>query len=301
MPPVSDAPPENVLSASCPLCGNDAKFQFTKLKEQYFRCGCGFVFISPRPSEAELREVYLKQGDEYWTTERMVSFAFSPTKSRREIKFVQRFVSGGTLLDIGCSTGSFVKAAREAGFDAEGVDISAPAVRLGQKLGLPLHVLDTLAEQLGKTYDVVTMWATVEHLSDPRTHLNRARGMLKAGGLLFVSVPNYAGISQKLLSKWDRYVGNGHLNYFVPRVLRQALEAEGLRFKGSTTYGFNPFVILKDLMNRGKQQEVNAVLADQESILRLKQSPLLHGQRLMERFLNVFSAGDVVAICGEKI
>jgi 2-polyprenyl-3-methyl-5-hydroxy-6-metoxy-1,4-benzoquinol methylase len=283
------------------LCGDEAKFQFTKLDDRYFRCGCGFVFISPRPSEQELRQVYLKQGDEYWTTDRMVNFAFSPTKSRREIKFVKRFVSGGTLLDIGCSTGSFVKAAREAGFDAEGVDISAPAVRLGQKLGLPLHVLDILDEELGRTYDVVTMWATVEHLSDPRRHLNRARKMLKPGGLLFVSVPNYAGISQRLLSKWDRYVGNGHLNYFVPRVLRQAMESEDLLFKGSTTYGFNPFVILKDLKNRGKSQEINDVLADQETILRLKQSPLLYGQRLMERLLNVFSAGDVVAICAEHI
>jgi hypothetical protein len=125
--------------------------------------------------------------------------------------------------------------------------------------------------------------------------------MLKPGGLLFVSVPNYAGISQRLLSKWDRYVGNGHLNYFVPRVLRQAMESEDLLFKGSTTYGFNPFVILKDLKNRGKSQEINDVLADQETILRLKQSPLLYGQRLMERLLNVFSAGDVVAICAEHI
>lgn len=291
----------NAATALCPLCGTEARLEFRKFEEQYFRCGCGFVFISPRPSEQELRQVYLKQGEEYWTTDRMVNFAFSPTKSGREINFVQRFVSGGTLLDIGCSTGSFVKAAREVGFDAEGVDISAPAVRLGQKLGLPLHVLDILDEDLGKAYDVVTMWATVEHLSDPRRHLNRARGMLKAGGLLFVSVPNYAGISQKLLSKWDRYVGNGHLNYFVPRVLRHAIEAEGLHFKGSTTYGFNPFVILKDLMNRGKNQEINDVLADQGTILRLKQSPLLHGQRLMERFLSIFSAGDVVAICGEKI
>jgi 2-polyprenyl-3-methyl-5-hydroxy-6-metoxy-1,4-benzoquinol methylase len=293
--------PRRDSAAPCPLCRSEAKFQFTKLEEQYFRCDCGFVFISPRPSEPELREMYLKQGDEYWTTNRMVNFAFSPTKSRREIRFVQRFADKGTLLDIGCSTGSFVKAACEAGFDAEGVDISAPAVLLGQKLGLPLHVLDILHERPGKEYDLVTMWATVEHLGDPRNHLSRARQLLKPGGLLFVSVPNYAGISQKLLGKWDRYVGNGHLNYFTPRVLQRALEKENLRLRGTTTYGFNPFVIIKDLKTRGKSQEVNEVLADQETILRLKQSPLLYGQRLMEQALNVFSAADVVAVCGQAI
>src|ERR1700693_263235 len=167
----------------------------------------------------------------------MVDFALSPTKSWREIRFVGRFASRGTLLDVGCSTGSFVKAARAKGFDAEGVDISAPAVQFGQKMGIPLHVLDILRESPRKLYDLVTMWAILEHLPDPRHYLRRARDLLKPGGLLFISVPNYAGISQSLLGKRDRYVGPDHLNYFTPRVLRQGLEAEGFTFRGYTQIG----------------------------------------------------------------
>ncbi len=287
--------------APCPLCDAEAGIKFTKFSHQYFRCSCGFVFIWPNPSQQELNDLYRKYGEEYWTNERMVNFAFSPTKSWREVRFLSRLASGGTLLDIGCSTGSFVKAAREAGFEAEGVDICVPAVQLGQKMGLPLYALDILSESPGKQYDLVTMWATLEHLPDPRYYLRRAWELLKPDGLLFVSVPNYAGITQKILGKWDRYVGSDHLNYFTPRVLRQGLQEEGFSFKKATTYGFNPILILKDLKDRGRRSLASEDLQVDEAVtLRLKHSPMLRLQRTAERILNLFSAGDAIAICAQR-
>lgn len=288
------------MLAPCPLCATDARVLFSKFRHHYYGCGCGFVFLWPRPSQQELQELYRKYGEEYWTTKRMVSFAFSPTKSWREIRLVRRFAVGGALLDIGCSTGSFVKAAREAGFEAEGVDICAPAVEFGRGLGLPLSVLDILCESPGKQYDSVTMWATLEHLPGPRAYLQRARELLKPGGLLFVSVPNYAGITQKLLGKWDRYVGSDHLNYFTPQVLRKGLEAEGFSFRGSASYAFNPILILKDFKNRGKDSlTAEDLQTDEATTLRFKHSPLLRVQRGIERILDLFSAGDVIAMCAQ--
>lgn len=289
------------MTARCPLCSAESSFDFEKFGFQYFRCACGFVFIWPRPSEEELQELYRKHGEEYWTSERMLRFAFSPTKTRREIRFVRRFMSGGTLLDIGCSTGSFVKAAREAGFEAEGVDISAPAVRCGQRFGLPLHALDILHESTGKQYDAITLWATLEHVPDPMRHLRRARELLKPGGLLFVSVPNYSGISQKILGKWDRYVGSDHLNYFRPDILRRAMEAAGLSFKGRTTYGFNPIVIFHDFRTRGTNDlTTEDMQTDQASTLRVKESPLLHIQSAAEATLNLLSWADAIAVCAQN-
>jgi 2-polyprenyl-3-methyl-5-hydroxy-6-metoxy-1,4-benzoquinol methylase len=285
----------------CPLCGLTAGFQFEKFSYRYFGCPCGFVFLWPRPSEPDLEELYRKHGEEYWTSERMLNFAFSPTKSAREIGFVRRFASSGTLLDIGCSTGSFTKAAREAGFDAEGVDISAPAVQCGQRFGLPLSAMDILRESPGKLYDIITLWATLEHLPDPMQHLRRARELLKPKGLLFVSVPNYSGISQRILGKWDRYVGSDHLNYFRPKILRRAMETAGMTFKGVTTFGFNPIVILHDFKNRRTNDlTVEDMQTDQASTLRAKESPLLHIQRAAEAGLDLFSLGDALAICARN-
>ena len=62
--------------------------QFTKSAYRYFKCHCGFVFIWPRPSQQKLQDMYRDYGEHYWITQRMVNFAFSPTKSWREIQFV---------------------------------------------------------------------------------------------------------------------------------------------------------------------------------------------------------------------
>jgi len=292
------APPVNI---ACPVCCGVSKLVFTKFSEEYFRCSCGFFFIWPRPCAEYLQNLYRKYGEEYWSDERMVKFTRSPSKSLREIRFLRRFSSAGKLLDIGCSTGSFVRAALDAGFDAEGVDISAPAVACGTKSGLPLRCLDILNDGLGNQYDMVTMWATLEHLPDPIRHLRRARELLKPGGLLLVSVPNFAGITQKVIGKWDRYVGAGHLNYFTPSVLRSTLESCGLSYRATTTYGFNPIVIARDLRNRGQRElAISDLYGDLGLTLQVKESPLIHLQRTAEALLNLGSLGDVVAMCASN-
>jgi SAM-dependent methyltransferase len=290
-----------VASVQCPICSGPSSFAFRKLADDYFRCHCGFLFIWPRPGEEYLQDRYRQHGEEYWSDERVLKFTFSPSKSRREIRFLRRFSSGGKLLDIGCSTGSFVRAALDAGFDAEGVDISSPAITCGKKLGLPLRCLDVLNDPLPDQYDIVSMWATLEHLPDPMRHLKRARDLLRPGGLLLVSVPNFSGITQKLIGKWDRYVGAGHLNYFTPHVLRFTLETCGMHYRAATTYGFNPIVIAKDFRNRGRRElAVSDLYADINVTLRVKESPAIHLQWIFEGCLNIASLGDVVAMCASN-
>jgi len=289
------------MRPSCPLCGSEAGLAFTKLGFDYYRCPCAFVFIWPRPSGDQLLEIYLRDGQEYWTTEAMMRFAFSPTKSSREIAFLRRFRSSGRLLDIGCSTGSFVKAAIECGFHAEGIDICEPAVEAGRGLGLPLAVRDVIREEMQGEFDVVTLSATLEHVADPRSTLGRATSLLRSGGLLIVSVPNYASLTQLLLHKWDRYVCDEHLNYFKPRVLRRAIESHGLHVAGKFTFGCNPLMFLKDIANRGRQPvNCQQMSRDETETLRLKESPLQYAQRAAERILNVISAGDAIAMAAIK-
>jgi 2-polyprenyl-3-methyl-5-hydroxy-6-metoxy-1,4-benzoquinol methylase len=285
----------------CLVCGGRTYLKFIKADRRFFKCECGFVFIWPRPSEDQLQEIYQRDGQEYWTTDAMMQFAFSPSKSRREIAFLRRFTSSGRLLDIGCSTGSFVKAAIDCGFHAEGIDICEPTVEAGQRLGLPLAVRDVIRDEMKREYDVVTLWATLEHLADPMSTLRRASDLLRCGGLLVVSVPNYASLTQLLLHKWDRYVCDEHLNYFTPRVLADVIESHGLHVAGKITFGFNPLMILKDLANRGRKSvNCQQMSRDEAQTLRLKESLLQYTQRAAERMLNLISAGDALAIAAIK-
>jgi len=70
---------------------------------------------------------------------------------------------------------------------------------------------------------------------------------------------------------------------------------------GLTTYAFNPVVILRDILNRGRKEYQPAdQQSDVQKTLRLKESFALHIQRIAEKTLNVFSLGDVVAICARS-
>lgn len=86
----------------------------------------------------------------------------------------------GRLLDVGSGDGAFVRLARADGWEALGFDPYAPAA--------DLRTLDE-ADAAGP-FDLVTFWQSLEHEDDPVTLLRRARGWLRPGGRIFVSLPN---------------------------------------------------------------------------------------------------------------
>lgn len=135
----------------------------------------------------------------------------------------------GRLLDLGCGVGNFVSAARDAGFDAAGVEFDASAVRFAQQHYGLKKVFAMVPEEFRATYprerfDVVTFFEVLEHQDDPRRFLNLAKEFLTEGGYIAVSVPN-RGRWQKGTETLD-YPPN-HLTRWSPRALKNFLEHNG--------------------------------------------------------------------------
>lgn len=113
-----------------------------------------------------------------------------------------RLPKGARVLDIGSGFGSCVLAAREAGLDAQGVEIAEFEVHFArQRLAQlrpqddPQHVylcgdarhLDLAPE----SFDAVTFWNVIEHIENWATVMDAASHYLKPGGLVFIICPNY--------------------------------------------------------------------------------------------------------------
>lgn len=137
----------------------------------------------------------------------------------------------GKLLDIGCATGFFLKAARDKKWQADGVEISEFAAQYTSRhFKFKVYQSDFLTLRLPpKSYDVITMWDVIEHFYDPDAALRRIHQLLKPNGLLVFSTPDVESLPAKLTrDKWIGYkLSDGHLAYFSYQTVKKLLENTG--------------------------------------------------------------------------
>lgn len=117
------------------------------------------------------------------------------TGIRWEFKELQNdFKRRGSLLDIGCGDGSFVKYAQERGFIARGIDFNTTRVDIGKASNINLDIinineLNNYLSSKGK-FGIFTLWHVLEHLEKPDETLMTIRENAKHGAVCALSVPS---------------------------------------------------------------------------------------------------------------
>ncbi len=113
-----------------------------------------------------------------------------------------RLKPGARVFDIGSGFGSCVLAARQAGFDAVGVEIAGFEVEFARNRLRQLRPQDypevvyrcgdaRLLDFAPESFDAVTFWNVIEHIENWDTVLDAVTRYLKPGGLIFIICPNY--------------------------------------------------------------------------------------------------------------
>lgn len=142
------------------------------------------------------------------------------------------FTEPGRLLDFGCGAGAFLRRMRDLGWSVEGVDASSAAARaVTAETGISVHVGSLPHVALcGRQFELVTMWASLEHVHDPRRIVREARNLLRPGGRLVVAVPNFESWSRRAFGEqWYGIQVPRHLTHFTPATLAMLLATEGFR------------------------------------------------------------------------
>jgi CMP-N,N'-diacetyllegionaminic acid synthase len=247
--------PDELLTARpCPTCGaTDSKLEIAKDHMRIVRCAaCDLVYVNPTFDDAHYKSVYASQAyqdivrdlginsHEYrvsrFGTERvsmMSQFLRLPTG--RGARARPRF------LDVGCSTGFVVEAAKTAGWEAIGIDLNPSAVEYGQSRGLDLR---TVALEAGGfapgSFDAVGLFDVVEHLLDPSRTVKAAVDLLAPGGILFLYVPNYDSASRLLMGANAHFIWpTHHLNYYTPSTISDFLRRHDLVLELVVTEGLD--------------------------------------------------------------
>jgi len=153
-------------------------------------------------------------------------------KSRAQVLDALEFARPGPLLDVGCSLGYTLEAARRLGLPASGTDVSAHAVDACRRRGfvaLPgsLHELP----YADASFTIVTMKHVLEHTPDPRAALAEVRRVLRPRGVVFVAVPNadyFKAVRSPDTSRFFRgEAGRDHFLYYTAATLSRLLGEEG--------------------------------------------------------------------------
>jgi SAM-dependent methyltransferase len=228
-----------VLTA-CPLC--HAGVDTTRVVATYpeltwVRCGCGLIYKRsewPDPASADFYEGgYFGTGDQgrRYTQRRKRRVQ----KSRNQILDLLNHVPPGPLLDVGCSMGYTLEAARSLGLTPTGSDISDFAIAECRSLGFRAEhgALGQLPFTDGE-FAMVTMKHVLEHTPDPRAAVREVRRVLRPGGGLFIAIPHGGyGKSLRHPQQSQFYLparhGREHFVYYTPQTLTKLVESEGFR------------------------------------------------------------------------
>ncbi len=242
--------------ADCGLCGSPddtlvvVQHQFGE-DFHVVRCNsCGMIRTNPRPTP-EWKAHFYDPAYNSLPEKFGRDFIYAPEPDRlpsyrRLLEFIKpRMKQGGTLIDVGAASGDFVKMAVDDGIDAIACDYSREALLHAEK-HYNLRTLPSPAEAIDapdNSFDVVTMFHTIEHLPDPVKVLREMHRILKPDGLIFLETPNYnphylvqtrlRGVFPlyKLLTKRDElpWVPFDHYYHWTPPLLRRALQQAGFR------------------------------------------------------------------------
>lgn len=217
-------------SVACPICGHTVHPR-RRLDGRFLICPrCSVAWTNPPPaiSVQDYVEDRVSTSTMHMYKERDALFR----KFQRDFaRFVQRAAGGrpgGHALEVGSSVGYLMEALSDIGYTVEGIEPDVQTADAARERGLVVHpgVLDS--NFIGGPYDIVVMSHVLEHVEHPRTVLAEVLRVLRPGGILALSQPNYRGLVPQIWgTAWYGWQPNQHYWHFTVDSLRQLFTQTG--------------------------------------------------------------------------
>ena len=210
--------------------------------------------LNTRPREAT--EVDAPKSYDAWHSQFDVDIeANSPWHRMVRANISEWDLAAKNVLEIGCGRGGFSCWLARQPFTPNRIvatDLSGTAVEKGERFAGGLN-LGGIEWQVGDiqairhedaSFDTIVSCETIEHVPDPRKALAELSRVLKPGGRLFLTTPNYFGIMGlyrlyfSLRGRTFTEEGQPINNFLLLPLTRHWVRSAGLRITSSTSLGF---------------------------------------------------------------
>lgn len=276
----------------CPHCGSerfekvfdctaphDDGVAFTLLK-----CGgCGFVFTQDVPVENEVAcGVGVKRETTYsglskgllqtmhkWVKNRMLKHKAKLLKSTSGLSY-------GRLLDITLHPAAFGDFMKHRGWRSRTV-IVGPNARKGRgKSDDEWLTTGDLDRMDAESFDVITLWHTLEHWQGLMSFWENAHRLLHDRGILIVAVPNCTSYDARYYqAQWAAYDVPRHLWHFTPKTIHNMALEHGFILMKHTPLYFDTFYVamLSEKMRQNSCALVRGLWVGIKALFATFQSP----------------------------
>jgi len=222
----------------CKVCQSKNIHHFCE-KNGYMilRCNsCGLAFVNQNVTAKEILHYYSsKYNYEYpsiWgdaSRHALARYKLLKNTSDKE---------KGFLLDVGCSFGHFLTVAKQHGWVVKGIEIDHNCVIYAQqKFGLDVFAGTLEQAHFGdSTFDVITLFHVLEHITNPQRMLLDFFEILKPDGILLLLTPNIDSLHFRILKTFHPWLSPpAHLFYFSQKSLELLLKRSGFVIRSMKT------------------------------------------------------------------
>ena len=240
-------------------------------KHHLVKCAaCGFVFCKPIPTHQELNAVYEGYGRNDYLSELTIR------AYEKVLDSFEPFRKTNRLIDVGCGIGYFLEVAKRRGWEVHGTEFTEEAVKIceGKGVSMKLGALNP-ANYEPESFDVICSFEVIEHINNPLSELNAFHTLLRKGGLVYCTTPNFNAVERYMLgADWNILGYPEHLSYYTPSTLKRVFRESGFRTQKVQATGIS-LTRIKKSQGRSAQATISATSDDEKLRNQIADNPLL--------------------------
>ncbi len=239
----------------CHLCNqpltpflDTADYFHTQEEFQLYQCPqCSLLETYPAPTKSTLSKYY--DTDKYLSHSsnkfNLISLLYNFIRKisiNKKVKLINQYSYGNKLLDFGCGTGQFLKAAKHDGWEVNGMEPNVQARRhAANEIGEYIYAS---SNEIKETYSVITLWHVLEHVYDPLATIKLLNEHLTEKGSIILALPNYKSPDASYYqNQWAGFDVPRHLFHFSQESVKQLAIQTGMKIEAVLPMTYDAYYV----------------------------------------------------------